>query len=98
MERAQPGEHTLAAARAAIFGRIWAHYRAQVAQVPLIEDALRTKGEVWSEDHVAFRTLPGAHCGAAVLQGLFEALGYERQDSLRFDDKKLNGTRFDQHS
>ncbi|MCA2958941.1 MAG: DUF1338 domain-containing protein [Silvanigrellales bacterium] len=90
MERAQAGEHTLAAARAAIFGRIWAHYRAQVAQVPLIEDALRAKGEVWSEDHVAFRTLPGAHCGAAVLQGLFEALGYERQDSLRFEDKKLN--------
>lgn len=90
MDSVQSVHPTLASAREAIFARLWAHYRSQVPQVPLIEDALRGRGEVWSEDHVAFRTLPGAHCGALVLQGLFEALGYERQDSLRFDDKKLD--------
>jgi hypothetical protein len=77
-------------ARKQIFSKLWAHYREAVPDVPRIEDAIRARGEVWSEDHVAFRTLPGAHCGAHILQGVFEALGYVRRDSLRFDDKKLD--------
>jgi hypothetical protein len=81
---------SIASARQEIFSRLWAHYRGLVPQVPRIEDALRAKGEVWSEDHVAFRTFPGAGCGAHVLQGIFEALGYERQESLHFEDKKLD--------
>lgn len=81
---------TLAGARSSIFARMWENYRIKVPQVPLVEDALRGKGEVWSEDHVALRTLPGAHCGAHVLQGIFEALGYVRRDSLHFADKKLD--------
>ena len=72
-----------------VFKSLWAHYRTLVADARAIEDALRAQGETWSEDHVAFRTLPGPHCGAHVLQGLFEALGFTRKDSLYFEDKQL---------
>ena len=73
-----------------VFSRLWNHYRDRVADARAIEDAIRAQGETWSEDHVAFRTLPGEHCGAAVLQGLFEALGFTRKDSLFFQDKQLS--------
>lgn len=73
-----------------IFKRLWQDYRSKVPQVTLIEDALRAAGETWSEDHVAFRTLPGANTGAAVLQQLFELLGYVRMDSYHFEEKQLS--------
>jgi len=90
--RTQKGasSQTLATVRETVFARLWGHYRARVPQVLQIEDALRAAGEAWSEDHVAFRTLPGAACGSGVLQRIFESLGYSRQESLHFADKKLD--------
>lgn len=73
-----------------LFRELWQNYRGQVSDVPRIEDALRALGEFWHEDHVAFRTLPGEHCGAHVLQGMFELLGYQRRDSYEFKDKRLS--------
>jgi hypothetical protein len=73
-----------------VLRELWQKYRERVADVPRIEDALRSLGEVWHEDHVAFRTLPGAHCGAHVLEGLFTLLGYRRRDSYEFPDKCLS--------
>ncbi|RZA16324.1 MAG: DUF1338 domain-containing protein, partial [Proteobacteria bacterium] len=49
----------------------------------------KKRGDEWIEDHVAYRTLPGEHTGAHVLQGVFEALGYERKDDYFFDEKQL---------
>lgn len=72
-----------------VFRELWQSYRAKVADVPRIEDALRSMGEVWHEDHVAFRTLPGEHCGAHVLQELFELLGYQRREDYEFREKSL---------
>lgn len=72
-----------------VLRELWQNYRKNVTDVPRIEDALRSLGEVWHEDHVAFRTLPGAHCGAHVLEGLFILLGYRRRDSYEFPDKCL---------
>ena len=73
-----------------LFQKLWANYRALVPQVQQVEDSLRAKGEVWSEDHVAYRTLPSQFTGSSVLQQAFELLGYQRVESLRFEDKKLN--------
>ena len=72
-----------------VFSRLWAHYRGIVTDARNIEDAIRAQGETWSQDHVAFRTLPGEHCGAHILQALFQELGFTRQDSLYFEDKQL---------
>ncbi|WP_218082259.1 DUF1338 domain-containing protein [Anthocerotibacter panamensis] len=79
----------LARVRSQVFTQLWQEYRARVALVPAIEDVLRGQGEPWIEDHIAFRTLPGAACGAGVLQRLFELLGYVRREDLYFEDKQL---------
>lgn len=72
-----------------VFQRLWQKYIAVVSDARTIEQSLRTKGDVWSEDHVAFRTLPGDNTGAHVLQSIFEALGYVRRDNYFFEDKQL---------
>ncbi|MBM3381565.1 MAG: DUF1338 domain-containing protein [Betaproteobacteria bacterium] len=72
-----------------VFRELWNNYRMKVEEVPRVEDALRSLGEVWHEDHVAFRTLPGEHCGSHVLEGLFRLMGYRRRDNYVFRDKRL---------
>ncbi len=83
-----------AAARASavtgLFGMLWQDYCQHVPDAGRIEDALRSRGERWTEDHVAFRTLPGTPCDSQALGGFFESLGYTRQDHYRFHEKKLN--------
>jgi hypothetical protein len=39
---------------------------------------------------VAFRTLPGSPCTAETLAFFFGSLGYQKQDTYRFHDKRLN--------
>ena len=73
-----------------LFQILWNHYRAGVPDAVRIEEEIKEQGETWSEDHVAFRCLPGPGTGAHVLQALFERLGYVRQEDFRFEQKKLN--------
>jgi hypothetical protein len=73
-----------------VFEQLWKNYTALVADARNIESSLRAKGDVWNEDHVAFRTLPGEHTGMHVLQQVFEALGYKRRDPYKFEDKQLD--------
>jgi hypothetical protein len=72
-----------------MFNQLWANYVSAVIDAQKIETSLRDKGDVWNEDHVAFRTLPGEHTGMHVLQSLFECFGYERKDNYHFEDKQL---------
>lgn len=72
-----------------IIKQLWINYKKKVGQVKLIEDAIRNQGDDWSEDHVAFRTLPGEHCNLIVLQGIFELLGYTESGNYEFKEKKL---------
>jgi hypothetical protein len=76
--------------RKEFFQRLWNDYENKVPDAALVEDSLREQGEVWIEDHVAFRALPGEHTGAHVLQEIFSILGYSRRDSYHFDEKCLN--------
>lgn len=75
--------------RREVFKRLWAHYSQLVPVVPKLIQAFKERGEEWTEDHVAYRTLPGEFTGAHVLQGVFEALGYVRKDDYFFDAKQL---------
>lgn len=76
-------------ARRDVFKKLWAHYFKLVPFAPKLIDDFKKRGDEWIEDHVAYRTLPGEHTGAHVLQGIFEALGYKRMDDYFFDDKQL---------
>ncbi len=73
-----------------IFENLWNHYRERVTSAKIIEQALKKRGDLWVEDHVAFRTLPGVHTGAHVLQEMFELIGYVRKDDYFFEDKQLD--------
>lgn len=79
----------LKTARTKIFEGLWDHYFKLVPWAPKMVEAFKKRNDDWIEDHVAYRTLPGNHTGAFVLQGIFEALGYTRQDNYSFVDKKL---------
>jgi Domain of unknown function (DUF1338) len=72
-----------------IIKQLWINYKNKVGQVKIIEDAIRQNGDHWSEDHIAFRTLPGDHCSLHILQGVFEILGYKKCDDYNFEEKKL---------
>jgi hypothetical protein len=75
--------------RREVFKRLWAHYSQLVPDVPKLIQAFQARGEEWTEDHVAYRTLPGEFTGAHILQGVFECLGYSRKDDYFFDAKQL---------
>ncbi|HYX31618.1 MAG TPA: DUF1338 domain-containing protein [Oligoflexus sp.] len=75
--------------RREVFKRLWAHYSQLVPIVPKLNQAFKDRGEDWTEDHVAYRTLPGEFTGAHILQGVFEALGYSRKDDYFFEAKQL---------
>jgi hypothetical protein len=80
----------LHSARKQIFKGLWDHYFKLVPTAPKMVAAFESRNDLWTEDHVAFRTLPGEFTGSHQLQDLFEALGYSRKDDYRFADKKLN--------
>jgi hypothetical protein len=73
-----------------VFERLWQNYTSLVPDARTIEQALRTKGEIWNEDHVAFRTFPGEFTGRHVLIEIFKALGYTERDKYFFQDKQID--------
>jgi hypothetical protein len=72
-----------------VIKHLWINYKKKVGQVKKIEDAIRNENDNWIEDHIAFRSLPGAHCGLHIMQEVFEILGYTKCDSYHFSEKKL---------
>lgn len=75
--------------RKEIFSQLWQHYNQLVPYGPMIMAAMQSRGDVWIEDHVAYRTLPGANTGSHILERVFEILGYEHKDNYFFDSKQL---------
>ncbi|MBC7662007.1 MAG: DUF1338 domain-containing protein [Chitinophagaceae bacterium] len=75
--------------RREVFGKLWSHYFTLVPFASKLVDDFKKRGDEWVEDHVAYRTLPGEHTGAHILQGVFEALGYKRKDDYHFEEKQL---------
>ena len=76
-------------ARRNVFSKLWSHYFTLVPFAPKLIQDFKAKGDEWIEDHVAYRTLPGEHTGAHVLQSIFESLGYKRMDDYFFEEKQL---------
>lgn len=75
--------------RQEVYKKLWDRYFQQVPFAPQLVEVFRQRQDEWIEDHVAYRTLPGAHTGAHILQGAFEALGYTRKDDYFFEAKQL---------
>ncbi|GHE38794.1 DUF1338 domain-containing protein [Sphingobacterium griseoflavum] len=78
-----------------VLNDLFAHYRAHVADVNKITDALLAEGVVASQDdlvndHIAFRTLGVPHLGIASFEKIFLAYGYQRRDHYVFEAKKLD--------
>ena len=76
--------------RQKVFENLWQNYLHHVEFAPTIEKALTDKGDPWVEDHVAFRCLPGSHCGSHVLKEIFSIMGYKEKDTYRFEEKSLD--------
>jgi len=72
-----------------VIKQLWINYKNKVSQVKIIEEAIRNQGDHWSEDHIAFRSLPGKNCDIIVLKSIFELLGYTLADHFEFKEKKL---------
>ena len=72
-----------------VIKQLWSIYKSKVGQVKTIEQAIRKMGDTWSEDHIAFRTLPGKNCNMKVLSSIFEMLGYTHAGNYDFPEKKL---------
>jgi hypothetical protein len=68
---------------------LWRDYVASTPQAERIHALLRERGEVVRNDHVALRTFAMPGIGLAALARPFEALGWQRRDRYRFDDKHL---------
>src|SRR5512135_1543179 len=73
---------------------LMARYRANVADVGAIIDAMIHEGIVRNaadieNDHIAFRTLGVRHLGIASLEKVFLHYGYRRRDLYDFPAKKL---------
>lgn len=79
----------IAQSRQEVFAKLWTHYFSLVEFAPKLIEDFKKRGDEWIEDHVAYRTLPGEHTGAHILQGVFEALGYKRMDDYNFEEKQL---------
>ena len=73
-----------------ILDNLWEDYYKKVPFAPKVEKDLIDKGELWTEDHIAFRSLPGKNTGMHVMKRLFELIGYKKEDEYRFDDKSLD--------
>jgi Domain of unknown function (DUF1338) len=69
---------------------LWKNYSALVPEVSKIEKTIKNFGEIWSEDHIAFRTLPGKFLSSALICEALQCLGYTKRENLKFEEKKLN--------
>jgi len=74
---------------------LMSRYRQRVEDVSSIIDAMLEKGMISSDsdienDHIAFRTLGVKNLGIASLEKIFLHLGYKKEDSYNFPQKKLN--------
>lgn len=73
-----------------IIKKLWKNYKNKVPQANIIENAIKQKQDIWVEDHIAFRTLPGKNCGLNILKNIFELLGYKKSNNYKFQDKKIS--------
>lgn len=72
-----------------LLSRLWHDYTQLTPQAARIHALLAARGEVICNDHVALRTFDRAGLGLDAMARPFEALGWQRRDRYRFDDKHL---------
>ncbi len=75
---------------ATFFDQLWQHYVEIAPSALKIRALLEECGEVWINDHVAFRTFDCSPMALADLESHLLAFGYKRFEPYRFEDKFLN--------
>ena len=78
-----------------VLNDLFEHYRANVADVDKITQALLDKGVITSQqdiinDHIAFRTLGVPNLGIASFEKIFLSFGFKKMDYYNFPGKKLD--------
>lgn len=78
-----------------VLNDLFDHYRANVADVNKITEALLEKHVISKQDdivndHIAFRTLGVPHLGIQSFEKIFLAYGYTKRDYYYFEGKKLD--------
>lgn len=72
-----------------IFHHLWQNFYALVPFAAQVEQAFKSRGDLWVEDHVAFRSLPASRGGLKFLQEVFSELGYVKSGDYYFETKQL---------
>ena len=73
-----------------LFQILWRHYIAKMPQARKAIKIVEKQGDIFINDHVAFRTFGLEGLGIATLEQIFLNLGYKKMDYMNFADKKLN--------
>jgi len=69
---------------------LWRGYTQIAPSALKIRQLLESRGETWTNDHIAFRTFNRSPMALENLEPHLLKLGYERYEPYRFEDKKLN--------
>ena len=69
--------------------KLWSHYTSIAPQAGKIRTLLEGRGDVWHNDHIAFRTYDKSPINLESLEPHLLALGYERFEPYNFAEKKL---------
>ena len=82
--------HKQTETRRHFFNILWNSYKSRVPEASLLKQSLEKNSEVWTEDHVAFRSssLKGFLSLEQFVQ-VFEKLAYKKEEELYFEEKKL---------
>ena len=80
--------------RSEFFELLWKQYTQITPQAQKIQALLQARGEIVTNDHVAFRTFNIDGYDLQAITPLFESLGYQVFDSYQFPDKHLSALAF----
>jgi hypothetical protein len=68
---------------------LWRHYAEIAPSAGKIRQLLEARGDVWANDHIAFRTYNRSPIGLEALEPHLLAFGYRRFAPYAFEDKKI---------
>ncbi|MDA8665817.1 DUF1338 domain-containing protein [Litoricolaceae bacterium] len=80
--------------RSEFFELLWKQYTQVTPQAQKIQSLLQSRGEIVTNDHVAFRTFNIDGYDLQAITPLLESLGYQVFDSYQFPDKHLRALAF----
>ena len=77
-----------------LFENLWRQYVAINPQANSIHQLLQQRGEHVINDHIALRTFNHPHLNIDAIAQVFVDLGYQKIDTYRFEEKKLDAAHY----